>query len=49
MTKTDVGHFELTTQVPQLPFFMSHTVTLKVIARNTAGVPVEQDVAMQVR
>jgi hypothetical protein len=49
MTKTDVGHFELTTQVPSLPFFMSHNVTLQIIARNTAGVPVEQDVAMQIR
>jgi hypothetical protein len=49
MTKTDVGRFQLTTQVPSLPFFVSHNITLQVIARNTAGVPVEQDVAMQVR
>jgi hypothetical protein len=49
MTKTDVGHFEASQQVPRLPFFMSHTLTLQIIARNTAGVAAEQDVAVQVR
>lgn len=49
MTKTDVGHFELSSQVPRLPFFMSHSLKLQVIARNTAGVAAEQDVPLQVR
>ena len=49
MTKTDVGHFELTTQVPSIPFFMSHNVTLQIIARNTAGLAAEQDVPLQIR
>jgi hypothetical protein len=48
MNKTDVGRFESTSQVPKLPFFISHSVTLQVIARNTAGVAVEQDIALQV-
>lgn len=48
MNKTDVGHFQLSSQVPRLPFFMSHNLTLQVIARNTAGNAVEQDVPLQV-
>jgi hypothetical protein len=48
MNKTDVGRFESTSQVPKLPFFMNHNVTLQVIARNTAGVATEQDIAIQV-
>ncbi|HXM06080.1 MAG TPA: hypothetical protein VN936_01385 [Candidatus Acidoferrum sp.] len=48
MNKTDVGRFESTSQVPKLPFFMNHNVTLQVIARNTAGVAIEQDIALQV-
>jgi len=49
MTKTDVGHFQISQQVPRLPFFMSHNLTLQIIARNTAGTAVEQDVGLQVR
>jgi hypothetical protein len=49
MSKTDVGHFESSSQVPSLPFFVSHNLTLQVIARNTAGVATEQDVPIQVR
>jgi len=49
MTKTDVGHFETTSEVPSLPFFVSHNLTLQIIARNTAGVAVERIVALQVR
>jgi hypothetical protein len=49
MNKTDVGHFESTSQVPKLPFFMNHNVTLQVIARNTAGVQAEQDIPIQIR
>ena len=49
MPKTDVGHFEMTSTVPHLPFLMSHNLTLQIIARNTAGVAVQQDVALHVR
>jgi hypothetical protein len=49
MTKTDVGHFESTSQVPRLPFFMNHNLTLQIIARNTAGAATEKDVPVQVR
>ena len=49
MTKTDVGHFQMSSVVPRLPFFMSHNLTLQIIARNTSGVAVERDVSMQVR
>ncbi len=40
MNKTDVGHFESTSQVPSLPFFMNHNGTLKIIARNSAGISI---------
>lgn len=49
MSKTDVGRFEMTSTVPRLPFFMSHNLTLQIIARNTAGVAVSQNVPLQVR
>jgi hypothetical protein len=49
MTKTDVGHFESISVVPHLPFFVSHNLTLQIIARNTAGVAVQQTVLLQVR
>jgi hypothetical protein len=49
MNKTDAGHFESTTQVPSLPFFMNHNVTLQIIARNSAGIAIEQDVPIQAR
>jgi hypothetical protein len=49
MNKTDVGRFESSSQVPKLPFFMNHNVTLQVIARNTAGVATEQDIPISVR
>jgi hypothetical protein len=49
MTKTDVGHFETASTVPHLPIFMSHNLTLQIIARNTAGVEATQTVALQVR
>jgi hypothetical protein len=49
MPKTDVGHFEMTSTVPRLPFFMSHNLTLQIIARNTAGAAVQQNVPLQVR
>lgn len=49
MTKTDVGHFQLASVVPKLPFFMGHNLTLEIIARNTAGVAAQQSVALHVR
>jgi hypothetical protein len=49
MQKTDVGHFEAAEIVPRLPFFINHNVTLQIIARNTAGVAVQQTVPLQVR
>jgi hypothetical protein len=49
MPKTDVGRFESNSTVPRLPFFMSHNLTLQVIARNTAGASVEKDVSLQIR
>jgi hypothetical protein len=49
MTKTDVGHFESATQVPRLPFFMSHSLTLAIIARNTGGASAERNVQLQLR
>jgi hypothetical protein len=49
MPKTDVGHFESSSQVPHLPFFVGHKLTLQIIARNTAGALVERDVPIQVR
>jgi hypothetical protein len=49
MTKMDVGHFETTTQVPRLPAFMSHQLTLQVIARNTSGTAVQQSVPIAIR
>ncbi len=49
MNKTDAGHFESTSQVPSLPFFVNHNVTLQIIARNSAGISIEQDVPIQVR
>ena len=49
MTKTDVGHFETSQPVPHLPMFMSHKLTLQIIARNTAGTAAERDIALQVR
>ncbi len=49
MAKTDVGHFESTAQVPRLPIFMSHTLTLQIIARNSAGAVAQQSVPVAIR
>lgn len=49
MTKLDVGHFQLASLVPKLPIFMGHNLTLQIIARNTAGVAAQQNVALKVR
>lgn len=49
MNRIDVGHFETTAQVPQLPVFMSHKFALNIIARNSAGAAVQQSLALQIR
>ncbi len=49
LPKTDVGHFEGGYVVPQLPFFVSHELLMRIIARNSAGVSVENGVEIQVR
>lgn len=49
LPKTDVGHFEGGYVVPQLPFFVSRELLMRIIARNTAGVSVENSVEIQVR
>jgi len=49
LPKTDVGHFEGSNPVPNIPFFMSHNFTLDVIARNTAGAWVKQSFPFQIR
>lgn len=49
LPKTDVGHFEGGYVVPQLPFFVSHELLMRIIARNTAGASVENGVEIQVR
>ncbi|MBV8067068.1 MAG: hypothetical protein JO113_03745 [Candidatus Eremiobacteraeota bacterium] len=48
MTKTDVGHFEGSYRVPSIPFFISHNLTLTIIARNTAGTAVEASFPFQI-
>jgi hypothetical protein len=47
--KADVGRFEGSSTVPHLPFFINHSLTMQIIARNTAGVAVERDFPFQVR
>jgi hypothetical protein len=49
MNKTDAGHFESSSTVPRLPFFIGRKIMLQVIARNTAGTSAEQDVPLQIR
>jgi hypothetical protein len=49
MAKTDVGHFESSSSVPRLPFFVSHNVTLQIIARNTDGASVERSLPLEVQ
>jgi hypothetical protein len=49
LPKTDVGHFEGSYPVPNIPFFVSHKLTMLVIARNTAGIATEDRIAMHFR
>jgi hypothetical protein len=47
--KVDVGRFEGAYRVPSLPFFVSKSLLLEVIARNAAGVAAQRSVSMQIR
>ena len=49
LKKTDIGHFEGSYRVPRIPFFVRHRLTMRVIARNTAGKATEADLQMQFR
>ncbi|HEY6327251.1 MAG TPA: hypothetical protein VIW73_12140 [Candidatus Cybelea sp.] len=49
LAKTDVGHFEGSCRVPEVPLFMPHSFVVRIIARNTAGVTAERTVAMRIR
>jgi hypothetical protein len=47
--RSDLGVFQLTYQIPHLPFFMRHKYNAKVVATNSAGVTVERDFTFSVR
>lgn len=49
LPKTDVGRFEGSYAVPHLPFFVSRNMTMRIIARNTAGAATESSIAMQIQ
>ena len=49
LNKSNVGHFEGTYQVPQLPLLAPHNFTLQIIARNTAGALVQVGMPIQIR
>jgi len=49
MQKVDATTFVMEHRVPWLPFFLHRTWTVRVIARNTAGVATEQDTSISIR
>jgi hypothetical protein len=49
LNKSDVGHFDGSYQVPQLPLFAPHRFTLQINARNTAGALTQVAVPIQIR
>jgi hypothetical protein len=49
LPKTDVGRFEGAYAVPKLPFFMSHTLVMQIVARNTAGAATTSNTQIQIR
>jgi hypothetical protein len=49
MEKIGVGKFHLTYRVPNLPFFLHHTYTIEIIARNTHGDAVTSSLPITVR
>lgn len=48
LNKTDVGHFEGSYQVPQLPFYAPHSFALQINARNAAGVLTQVSLPIQI-
>jgi hypothetical protein len=50
MPRTDFGQFSMSYQVPNLPFFVPRgPYTMRIIARNTPGDAVEQDLPVTLR
>lgn len=49
LTKTGVGHFELSYVVPNVPKPFRHTYALRIIAHNTAGVTVTQSTSVTIK
>ncbi len=49
VTRTDFGHFEISYQVPHIPFFAHGNYTAQIIARNTAGLSVMREIPISLR
>lgn len=49
MKKIDATTFVIAYRVPWVPFFLHRSWTVRVIARNTAGVATERDTAIAIR
>lgn len=49
LQKVGVGRFQMSYRVPRLPFFLHHTYSIEVIARNTKGQVVTSSVPITVR
>lgn len=49
LAKTDVGHFEGSCRVPEVPLLMPHAFVVRIVAHNTAGVTAERILAMRIR
>ncbi|MDQ2679574.1 MAG: hypothetical protein M3Y21_00910 [Candidatus Eremiobacteraeota bacterium] len=47
--RTDFGHFEISYQVPHIPFFARGNYTAQIIARNTAGVSATREIPVSLR
>ena len=46
--KTGVGRFELSYQVPRIPFFVRGAYTMRLIARNARGDRAERDIPISI-
>jgi hypothetical protein len=49
LPRTDFGIFQITYQVPHVPFWMRKTYTAQVVAMNTAGVEAAREVSVSLR
>lgn len=49
LPRTDFGIFQITYQVPRVPFWMRKTYTAQVVAMNTAGAEASRDVSVSLR